>query len=167
MQLVIFLPFLVYGFLIFSNDPVQQAIIRQRGIALGVALVLTLIMPVVSEFLQNDPSILLFILGMVLAGILIWSWILMILGYGMRYLNNNHHLLSYANEAVLPIYILHQPVILLLGFFVVQLALPIPAKYLIITLLAFVITLGLYEYGIRRVNLMRRLFGLKSQLERR
>lgn len=167
MQLIIFLPFLVYGFLIFSSDPVQQAIIRQRGIALGVALVLTLIMPLVSEILQNDSSILLFILGMVLAGILIWSWLLMILGYGMRYLNKNHHLLSYANEAVLPVYILHQPVILLIGFFVIQLALPIPVKYLLITLPAFVITIGLYEYGIRRVNLMRRLFGLKLRLEGR
>jgi glucans biosynthesis protein C len=68
---------------------------------------------------------------------------------------------------VLPFYILHQPVILLIGYFVVQLALPILVKYLIITPLAFGITIGLYEYCIRRVDLMRRLFGLKLQMERR
>jgi hypothetical protein len=72
-------------------------------------------------------------------------------------------LLSRANEAVLPIYILHQPVILLLGYFIIQLQLPILVKYLIITPLAFGTTLGLYEYGIRRVNLLRYLFGLKPR----
>ena len=165
-RLFIFPPFLLYGFLLFSNDQIQQAIIRQRRIALGVALVLTLIAPAVSNFLQNDPGILLFILGMVIASVLIWSSIQAILGYGMRYLTAGNRLLTYANESVLPFYILHQPLILLIGYYVIQLALPIVAKYLIITLLAFGTTLGLYENGVRRVNLMRRLFGLKLRSER-
>jgi hypothetical protein len=72
-------------------------------------------------------------------------------------------LLAYANEAVLPFYILHQPVILCIGYFVIPLALPIALKYLIITPLAFSLTLGLYEFGIRRVNPVRRLFGLQAR----
>ena len=81
----------------------------------------------------------------------------------MRYLTANRPVLAYANEAVLPFYILHQPVILLIGYFVIPLALPIAVKYLIITPLAFGITLGLYEYGVRRVNPLRLLFGLKPR----
>jgi hypothetical protein len=104
-----------------------------------------------------------FTLVMILACLLSWSSILAILGYGMRYLNVNHPLLAYANEAVLPFYILHQPVILLIGYFVIPLALPIVVKYLIITPLAFVIVLGLYGYGIRRWNPVRRVFGLKAR----
>jgi hypothetical protein len=104
-----------------------------------------------------------FALVMSLASLLIWSYILTIFGYGMRYLTANRRLLSYTNEAVLPFYILHQPVILFVGYFIVRLPLPILAKYLIITPLAFSITLGLFEYGVRRINLSRQLFGLKAR----
>jgi hypothetical protein len=72
-------------------------------------------------------------------------------------------LLAYANEAVLPFYILHQPVILLIGYFVIPLALPIAVKYLLIAPLAFGITVGLYEFGVRRWNPIRRVFGLKAR----
>lgn len=100
---------------------------------------------------------------MTLVVLLAWCYILAILGFGMHYLTANHRLLVQANEAVLPFYNLHQPIILLIGYFVVALALPIPIKYLIITLLAFGATLGLYEYGIRRWNPVRRVFGLKPR----
>ena len=92
----------------------------------------------------------------------IWSYLLAIFGYGMRYLTANRPVLAYANEAVLPFYILHQPVILIIGF-IIPLALPIAVKYLIITPLAFGIDAGLYEYGVRRVNPVRFVFGLKPR----
>ncbi len=162
-RLVIFPPFLVYGYLVFSDGQIQQAIICQRRIALGLALPLTLAAPVVAGLVGEYPSILTLTVVMSLAGLLIWSTILAILGYGMRYLSANRRLLSYANEAVLPFYILHQPVILILGYFIIPLSLSILAKYLIIAPLAFSITLGLYEFGIRRVNPVRRVFGLKAR----
>jgi glucan biosynthesis protein C len=154
-------PFVVYGFLIFSDQRIQQAIIRQRRIALALVLVLTLASPIIINLLEQDPSFLIYTLGMLLVGVLMWSYLLVVLGYGMRYLTASHRLLPYANEAVLPFYILHQPVILILGYFFIPLPLTIPAKYLIIASLAFGITLGLYEFGIRCINPMRLLFGLK------
>ena len=93
------------------------------------------------------------------------AYILAMLGYGMRYLTANCPLLVYANEAVLPFYILHQPVILVIGYFVIPLALPIAMKYLIIAPLAFGSVLALYEYGIRRWNPARRVFGMKPLLQ--
>jgi glucan biosynthesis protein C len=162
-RLLVFPPFLVYGFLVFSNGCIQQVIIGQRRIALALASALTLAMPSISNLRGLDSNFLLFALVMALAGLLIWSSLLAILGYGMRYLTANHRLLSYANEAVLPFYVLHQPVILLVGYFVIQLAMPIAGKYLIIAPLAFGITLGLYEFGIRRENLVRQVFGLKAR----
>ncbi len=162
-RLIVLCPFPVYGFLLFSDSRVQQAIIRQRRIALGLALVLTLGMPTVGGLLERDPGLFPFLLGMIIGSILIWSTVLAILGYGLRYLTANHRMLAYANEAVLPFYILHQPVILIIGYFIIPLPLSILAKYLIIASMAFGITLGLYEFGIRRVSLARRLFGLKAQ----
>ena len=161
--LLMFWPFLIYGFLVFSDGQIQQAIIRHRRIALALALALTLAAGIVTDAMGEHPTYLVFALVMVLASLLIWSSILAVLGYGMRYWTANHRLLAYANEAVLPFYILHQPVILIVGYFIIPLALPILAKYLIIAPLALSITLGLYEFGVRRVNPVRRVFGLKPR----
>ena len=162
-RLIAYPPCLVFGFLVFSDGRIQQAIIRQRRIALALAVALTLGMPVFSSLPGLDSSFPVYALVMSLASLLSWSSILAILGYGMRYLTAGNRLLSYANEAVLPFYILHQPVILILGYFVIPLPLTILAKYLIIASLAFGITLGLYEFGVRRVNPVRRIFGLKAR----
>jgi len=162
-RLVVFPIFLVYGYLVFCDGRVQQAIIRQRRTAMTLAAGLTLAAGMLEDTLAQNPSFLLFAPVMALAGLLIWSWLLTALGYGMRYLTENSRGLSYANEAVLPFYILHQPVILILGYFITALGLPILVKYLIIAGLAFGITLGLYEFGVRRWNPMRRIFGLKPR----
>jgi len=160
-RLIVFPPFLVYGYLVFSSDLIQQAIIRQRRIALVIALGLTLAVPAISDYVSSHSSFLIFVSVMFLVSMIIWSSILTVLGYGMRYLTRNSNWLGYANEAVLPIYILHQPVILIIGFLIIPLSLPILAKYLVILSLAFGVTLGLYELCIRRVNPVRRIFGLK------
>ena len=154
--------FVVLGFLVFSDLQIQGAIIRQRRISLVIALVMTVVGGFISELPGLGSSYALFALVMTLGGLLIWSTLLAILGYGMRYLTANSRRLAYANEAVLPFYILHQPVILIIGFFIIPLPLPILVKFLIIAALAFGITLGTYEYGIQRVNPVRQIFGLKA-----
>ncbi len=162
-RLVVFPPFLIYGFLVISDGRIQQAILRQRRIALALALSSTLASPMVASLAGEHPGVLTLVVVMALLGILIWSTLLAVLGYAMRYLTFEHPLLAYANEAVLPFYVLHQPVILIIGFFVIPLPLPILAKYLIISTTAFGLTLGLYEHGVRRWSLARPLFGLKPR----
>ena len=163
---LMYLPFLLLGYLVFADRSIQQAIIRQRRVALILALALTPAIPLITIGIEewgwvlNVPG---FVLVMVLGGMLIWAYLLALFGYGMRYLTANRPALAYANEAVLPFYILHQPVILLIGFFIIPLALPIAVKYLIIAPLAFGMTLGLYEFGVRRVNPVRFVFGLKPR----
>ena len=84
-----------------------------------------------------------------------------LLGIGSRFLNYSNKFLGYANEAVLPFYILHQPVILSIGYFVVQWTLPIIAKYFIIASTSFIAIMVLYELLVRRINVLRFLFGMR------
>ncbi len=51
--------------------------------------------------------------------------------------------------------------ILWLGFFVVKWPVPDLVKYVIIALPSFVITMLTYEYAVRRVSVLRILFGMK------
>jgi peptidoglycan/LPS O-acetylase OafA/YrhL len=166
LQCILYSAFVIYGYLIYADTGIQEAILRQRRAALILALALSPAIPVVATALESGVLVLtlpLFVLMMSTTALLTWSYLLAAIGYSMRYLRFNRTALGYASEAVLPIYILHQPVILLIGFFVIPLALPIAAKYAIITALALAITFGLYEYGVRRVNPVRFLFGLKSR----
>ncbi len=157
---------LICGYLVFADRGIQQAIIRQRRTSAIIALVLTLVALLVTTGATQwgwKFNMAIFIVIMALCSLLIWSYLLVAFGYGMRYMTFNNQWLTYANEAVLPIYILHQPIILTLGFFIIPLQLPILVKYLIITPLALCISIGFYEYGIRRVELLRRAFGLKPR----
>jgi hypothetical protein len=64
----------------------------------------------------------------------IWMWILAALGFARRYLSFNHPVLRYSNEAVYPFYILHQTVIIILGYFLVRMNLGIPLTFVITVL---------------------------------
>jgi glucan biosynthesis protein C len=162
-RLIVYWPFLVFGFLVFSDGRIQRAIVGQRNIALVIAVGLTLAAPALGSLPGLDSIFLLYALAMFLASLLSWSTLVAILGYGMRHLGAHLRVLSYANEAVLPFYVLHHPVILTIGYFIIPLPLPILLKYLVIAASAFSVTLGLYELGIRPWGPVRWAFGLKPR----
>jgi hypothetical protein len=66
---------------------------------------------------------------------------------------------AYIGPAVLPWYVLHQPVVVAVAFHVVRWPLGPWAKYGIICAASLAITWALYDLGVRRTWLTRRLFG--------
>jgi peptidoglycan/LPS O-acetylase OafA/YrhL len=76
------------------------------------------------------------------------------------------HVARYANEAVLPFYVLHEPVIVAAAWVIVRWEVPIEAKYLVLVMVSFAATLGLYEMLIRRFRITRILFGMKPPSQR-
>jgi glucans biosynthesis protein C len=69
--------------------------------------------------------------------------------------------LRWARDASYPIYILHQTVIVAIGYFVIQQPWNAWTKYAVVLLATMAICVVLYE-GIRRVQPARLLFGLKT-----
>lgn len=63
---------------------------------------------------------------------------------------------------MLPFYIMHQTVLLTVGYWVVRWDIPDLAKWIIIVGSSLTICLALYEFLIRRNNVLRFLFGMKS-----
>lgn len=68
---------------------------------------------------------------------------------------------SYANEAVLPFYVLHEPVIVAVACLLLPWRIGVPAQLLLISLVSLVMTLLAYDLGVRRTPVTRWLFGLK------
>jgi hypothetical protein len=92
-----------------------------------------------------------------------FCWVIFILSLAAKYMNINHKVLTYGNEAVLPFYIFHQTIILCVGWFVIRWNIGIGLKYLIIALVSFALIMALYDPLVRRFNVMRFFFGMRPK----
>ena len=153
--------FLLYGFVIASHERVQANIKRARWAYLVAGLILsaTLILgsvnvnSVITSLVDRRDDELYFLSACTLLPAF--------LGFAMQNLTKSNSFLKYSNEAVLPFYILHQTVLLCVGYFVVRWAIPDLAKWAIILVSSFVIIMTVYEFVVRRFNVMRVLFGIR------
>jgi hypothetical protein len=99
----------------------------------------------------------------ILISIARWSWIVFILSIGAKYLNRTGRILPYCNEAVLPFYILHQTIILCVGWFIIRWDIEMVPKFLIIAVVSFALIIVLYELLVRHFNVVRFLFGMRPK----
>jgi glucan biosynthesis protein C len=90
----------------------------------------------------------------------VWSWLLAVLFVGIRWLNFPNRAQHYAQESVLPVYVIHHPVVLVVASFVVTWNLGVLPKFMVILVVVFGLTLAIYEFGVRRWPATRLLFGL-------
>lgn len=149
----------ILGYILVTNDRYRDAIERQRFISLTLSLValfggfyLVLGMDVSSY----NPAF------AWVRAFNTWAWLLTFLGFASAYLNFNNRFLTYANEAVLPFYILHQTVIVVLGYFIADWNIAVFPKYLFMLIVNFTIIMLLYEFIIKRISVLRFLFGMKG-----
>jgi glucans biosynthesis protein C len=91
-----------------------------------------------------------------------WCWIIAFLGLGRKFLNFKHRSVGYLSEASLPFYLLHQPIILLVGFSIASWQIGTLPKFMVLSLVSFVSIALCYELVVRRISLLRFCFGLKS-----
>jgi len=96
--------------------------------------------------------------------IVAWGWVLALVGYGKKYLNRKLKVLDYLNQAVYPFYILHQTVIVVLVYYIVQVPNEsILSKYLYTVAMTLFITVGIYHLLVRPYAVTRFLFGMKPK----
>jgi len=147
----------ILGYYVASDTRFKINIERQRVASLVAAIIFT----VTGYFLLTSGYQDLGSALLVLRAFNTWSWLLAILGFGSRYLSSTSSRLKYLNEAELPFYILHQPIILIIGYYVVQWNTGILTKYIVIAASSFVVIMALYELLVRRIKPLRFLFGMK------
>jgi hypothetical protein len=83
----------------------------------------------------------------------------------MRFLNFTNRLLRYGQEAIVPFFVVHQPAIIVIAYFVVQWAAGLVPKLLVVVVGAFVGSLVLYQFVIRQVGVLRLAFGMKQDFK--
>ena len=92
-----------------------------------------------------------------------WSALLTLLGYGQKYFYSRPRWLKLTNELIYPFYIFHQTVIVVIGYFVIQLSWPLSLKAVLLLCSTFTVTAGLCLLLVYPFNWMRYLFGLKKK----
>jgi glucan biosynthesis protein C len=173
-----YLLFFSYGYMIFSNGRILDIVHRYGPMFLACAIILTALHVdthfgfnmIFHSITRHDMSAEgalrpLHHSGWVsvqaFRGLVGWCWIIGLLGTGFGLLNFNNKILSHANEAVLPFYILHHSVILLVAAYVVKLGNGIGTKFFIIAAVSMAIIMAIYELLVRRIYILRFLFGMK------
>jgi len=164
-SIVAYLLFFISGYLIYANARIMETVKKLSWILLGIAIVA--LVSLASFFFdvlvdrEAHFGSAMFIASQFVQAVSTWCWLLAMLGLGSRFLNSNNRFLTYANEAVLPFYILHQTVIISIGFYVVQWNTGVGLKYLTISTTSFVAIMLIYELLVRRINVLRFLFGMR------
>ncbi len=99
----------------------------------------------------------------IIAIFLSWFSVITVIAFGQHYLNRPYAWLSKVNDGLYPFYILHQTVIIAIGYYVCQWEWSIAAKFWTISILTLIICVVFYLVVIRTNPVMRLLFGVKKQ----
>jgi glucans biosynthesis protein C len=89
-----------------------------------------------------------------------------VLGYGRRLETVGGAWFSYLRESALPVYVLHQAVIVVLAYWLVHLPLPLLARWAILMVAGLATTLAIYHELVRPIPVMRAAFGLRARQSR-
>jgi glucans biosynthesis protein C len=92
-----------------------------------------------------------------------WNWLLFIFYLGEKYFTTPKKGLRYLSQASMPFYVLHQPIIVSIGFYLYQLSWSTPSKLLLLTLMSFIIIMLIYHFVIQHISILRVVFGLKGR----
>jgi hypothetical protein len=139
----------LFGFLTGRDEGIWSEIARLRMITLLLAMI-TFTLFITSDapniFIRNFNG---------------WFWLLTVMGWGHYLLSRPARWITYGTEAVYPWYILHQTITVVVGYKLSKLALgPVVEPFLLLVATIGGCYIG-HEYIIRRVRLLRPLFGLK------
>lgn len=88
-----------------------------------------------------------------------WTGIMTLLGLGQSKLNFYNRLSGYLTRASFPVYILHMPILVVTGFFVLKLPVGVAVQFVLIILISAAATFFAYEI-VKRVSLLRFFFGV-------
>lgn len=157
------------GYLISNRESILDFACRIRYLSLALAIGSSLFMfhfygALDFEVPITDPyAVPKYMLFAPLKATMVWCSIITCLGIAGRYFRFSSRSLTYLNEAVYPLFILHLLVIVVLGYWIVQLDWSVWVKFLVISNMTGPVIVLIYHFLIRPYNVMRYLFGVRAK----
>lgn len=151
------------GYIYFTQNPFKE-FIRKNNLLIGVVTLITSCLYIFGFMNgmagKGDLVSLMFIYVKVQNS---WNWLLFIFYLGDKYLATAKKGLKYFSQASMPFYVLHQPIIVGLGYYLYQKSWNTPSKLLILTLGSFFIIMVIYQFIIQHISVLRVVFGIKGK----
>jgi peptidoglycan/LPS O-acetylase OafA/YrhL len=165
---IYYLLFFIIGYIILSDEQITQAVRRDWRIHLILGIFCTLFIFSVAFGVpvydwMGARSTPMFFVTWLLWGVNSWCWTMVMFYIGMRHLNFSNQWLQYSREATYPFFFFHQPVIVAVSFYVVQWDVNLLAKLFVVVFGSFCMSIGIYELLVRRIKVIRALFGMKPK----
>ena len=91
-------------------------------------------------------------------------WIFSVFAFGYKYLNRPGKALRYLSQAAYPIYIIHMIFLFLASLLIFPLDMDVHLKFILVLVFTVTGCFTFYEFIIRRVSIIRPLFGLKNEI---
>ncbi|MCP4543899.1 MAG: acyltransferase [Chloroflexi bacterium] len=150
----------IYGYVLMTDERFGKALEKYKTFALILGLGLFGVVMGILASSTGLPVWLRMALGACYDGFVTWPLLIAILGFGRKYLNFGNRVLKHASQIAYPFYILHQTVIVVIGFYVLQWNIGILTQFTIIVVAATAATFLLCEV-VKLTNVTRFLFGMK------
>jgi surface polysaccharide O-acyltransferase-like enzyme len=152
------------GAVLYRSPALLQSMQRQRFVALGVGVVAYAVLQLeyFSGRIGLPYSETQWLALRAVSAINLVAWLIAVAGFARRFARPTPFL-RYATQAVYPFYIVHQTITALAAYYLVPIDLPVQVKYLVVVIATFGGALLLYEFVIRRVAVLRLLFGMAPQ----
>jgi len=148
-----FLAFFFGFLLVYSGKAFWQTVLKWRWLYVGLAIILYGIRFVV--FATEAPGY--------LTAIESNCWILAVFGFGYRYLNKPSKTLNYLSQAAYPVYIIHMFVLYAGAYIILPLEISPVLQFIGIVLFTIAACYIIYEFIIRRIRILRPLFGMTAK----
>ena len=139
-----------------DEDVIER--LQKNSIYLGIGWILVIAMRCLSYATNFNNGV----LDQIVYCLLEWIGILAMLGLGRRFLNHNWKFTKVLVKAEFPLYLFHQTLIIMVGYWIMPHIKSVYVEYLLIIGISFVLSYMLYEIC-RRFSVTRFLFAIKKQ----
>lgn len=163
---IFMLVFFIVGYILYADERFVHAMRRDWAIMLFLGILSTLFFFGVGAFdltteWMESPDTAGFYLVWGNWAVNSWCWTMFMMYIGMRYLDFRNKWLEYGGEMIMPFFLVHQPVIIVIAYYVVQWDVNLWFKLMVVVLSSFAISVGLYELVFKRAGALRAIFGMK------
>jgi peptidoglycan/LPS O-acetylase OafA/YrhL len=155
-----YLLFFISGFVLFTSTKIIEKVSENRRMFLYQTLVFTILLfslplifgakSIAQDYARGITEI-----------VISLSCGITAIGYFKKYFNREHKLRKVLNEAIYPFYLLHQPVLIFVGYFVLDWNVSYGAQAFCIIIISLFFIIVPYWFLIRKLNFLRVPFGMK------
>lgn len=159
--------FYVYGYILFLDRRSLDALRRHWRLILVLslvssALILSSVPASVNDPLSAQSTMFDRVVKWGVFSINSWFWTLLLLLFGSKSLDLDNDWLRYCKQAIMPFFLVHQPVIFVVSFYVVRWEAGIAVKLLGVLVGSFLVVMGIYELLVKRIGVLGNLLGVKK-----